>query len=88
MDPAYTGALVSLVFQGEGSRSCIKGEHGALSSSVCPRQWDFLLSNGDWSCVATSTAGTRGVELQVILPILPMIRCFSICGFREGFVIS
>jgi hypothetical protein len=33
--PAYTGALVSLAFQGEGCRSCIREEHVALSSCVC-----------------------------------------------------
>jgi hypothetical protein len=27
--------LISLVFQGEGSRSYIRGEHGALSYCVC-----------------------------------------------------
>jgi hypothetical protein len=29
--------------------------------------------------------GIRSVELQVVLPILPMVSCFSICGFGEGF---
>jgi hypothetical protein len=33
--PAYTGALVSLVFQGEGSRLCIREECGAPSSYMC-----------------------------------------------------
>jgi hypothetical protein len=33
--PVCTGALVSLVFQGEGSRSCSRREHGAPSSCVC-----------------------------------------------------
>jgi hypothetical protein len=35
MDPAYTGALVSQAFQGEGSRSCSRGEGQALSFCVC-----------------------------------------------------
>jgi hypothetical protein len=30
--------------------------------------------------------GIGSVELQVILPILPMVSCFTICGFRESFV--
>jgi hypothetical protein len=34
LDPAYTGAPVSLVFQGEGSRLCCRREHGVLSSCV------------------------------------------------------
>jgi hypothetical protein len=29
--PAYTEALLSLAFQDEGSRSCIRGEHGTPS---------------------------------------------------------
>jgi hypothetical protein len=29
--------------------------------------------------------GIRSIELQVILLILPVVSCFSICGFREGF---
>jgi hypothetical protein len=33
--PAYTGALVFLAFQGEGSRSCSRRERGALISCVC-----------------------------------------------------
>jgi hypothetical protein len=33
--PVCKGELVSLVFKGEGSRLCIRGEHGALSSRVC-----------------------------------------------------
>jgi hypothetical protein len=35
MGPAYIGALVSLMFQGEGSRLCMRGLCGALSSCVC-----------------------------------------------------
>jgi hypothetical protein len=34
MGPAYPGVPVSRVFQGEGSRSCSKGEHGVMSSCV------------------------------------------------------
>jgi hypothetical protein len=76
VEPAYTGALVSLVFQGEGSRSCSLGKHVALSSCVC---WEAGLntkqvpSNGAWSQVETSGGREiRSVELQVILPILPV----------------
>jgi hypothetical protein len=29
--------------------------------------------------------GQGSVELHILLPILPMVSCFSICGFREGF---
>jgi hypothetical protein len=35
MCPAYTGMPVSLAFQDESSRLCVRGEHGALSSCVC-----------------------------------------------------
>jgi hypothetical protein len=35
LGPAYTGAPISLAFQSEVSRSCSRGEHGALSSCVC-----------------------------------------------------
>jgi hypothetical protein len=35
LGPAYTGALISLVFQGEGSRSCSMGECGVQSFCVC-----------------------------------------------------
>jgi hypothetical protein len=35
LGPAYTWVLISLVFQGKGSRLCSRGEHGALSSCVC-----------------------------------------------------
>jgi hypothetical protein len=35
LGPAYMGALVSLAFHGEGSRSYIKGDNGSLSSCVC-----------------------------------------------------
>jgi hypothetical protein len=34
LGPGYTAILVSLVFLGEGSRSCSRGKHGALSSCV------------------------------------------------------
>jgi hypothetical protein len=35
MGPAYTETLVSLAFQGEGSRLCSNRERGAPSSCVC-----------------------------------------------------
>jgi hypothetical protein len=35
MEPAYVGSPGSLAFQGEGSWSCSKGEHEAMSSCVC-----------------------------------------------------
>jgi hypothetical protein len=35
LGPAYIGAPVSLAFQGDGSRSYSRGEHGALSSCMC-----------------------------------------------------
>jgi hypothetical protein len=52
--------LVSLEFQGEGSRLFSRGECGALSSYVC---WEVGLftkgmpSDGAWSRVVTSGAG-------------------------------
>jgi hypothetical protein len=42
-------------------------------------------SNGAWSQVVTSGQGIRSVVLPVILPILPVFSCFSICRFGEGF---
>jgi hypothetical protein len=30
--------------------------------------------------------GMGSVELQAVLPVPPMVSCFSICRFREGFV--
>jgi hypothetical protein len=29
--------------------------------------------------------GIRRVELRAVLPIFPLVSCFSICGFGEGF---
>jgi hypothetical protein len=59
LGPAYTRALASLAFQGEGSRSCSWEDHGALSSCVC---WEAgltierELSYGVWSHVEISGA--------------------------------
>jgi hypothetical protein len=55
---AYIGVLVSLEFQGDGSRSCGRGDHGFLSSCVC---WEAgftlsVLSNETWSHAETSGA--------------------------------
>jgi hypothetical protein len=84
LGPAYTGVLVSLVLQSEGSRSCIRGEHGALSLCVCQTA-GLTLSSGAWSCDVILGVGDWSVELLVFLPILPLVSCFSICRFREGF---
>jgi hypothetical protein len=35
MGPTHTGVPISMVFQGKGSSSCNRGEHGALSCCVC-----------------------------------------------------
>jgi hypothetical protein len=62
MGPAYTGMLVSLAFQGEGSRSYIRGDHGALSSCVWWEAYHQVMDpgspgcfrGGDWECWAMS----------------------------------
>jgi hypothetical protein len=58
---ACTGVLVSLAFQGEGSRSCSRGEGGVPSSFVCQEGLTTKIrpSNGAWSHVATSGAGDQ-----------------------------
>jgi hypothetical protein len=58
--PAYKGAPVFLVFQGEGSRSYIRGSM-EIQVSVCARKWDLLPSYGAWSGAATSGWGESGV---------------------------
>jgi hypothetical protein len=82
MGPAYTGALVSLTFQGEGSRSCI-GRSLELRVPVCAR-WDLLLNNGAWSSQRLQGWGIKSVELQVILPILPLVSCLSVSLFKDS----
>jgi hypothetical protein len=58
--PACTGVLVSLEFQGEGSRSCGREEHGALNSCVC---WEVgLTAKGVPHDGAWSREGTSGVR--------------------------
>jgi hypothetical protein len=48
---------------------------------VCARKQDLPPSNGAWSCVTASGAGDGSVEMQVALPILSVVSCFSICRF-------
>jgi hypothetical protein len=84
--PAYTGTLVSLAFQGEGSRSC---GGGSMELWVPYVYWEVGLttrevpSDGTWSQV---TSGVGDQECWVVnLLIPPVVSCFSDCGFREGF---
>jgi hypothetical protein len=43
------------------------------------------MSTEEWNLWRLQECGIRSVELQVILPGLPIVSCFSICGFGEGF---
>jgi hypothetical protein len=65
--PAYTGVLVSLVFQGEGSRLCRKGEHGVPSSLPLN-----MLSNGAWSRMEISGVG-ESVNCKLLFPFFDTI---------------
>jgi hypothetical protein len=58
VEPAYTGVVFSLAFQGEGSRSCT-GESVELRIPVCAGQRCLPPSNGAWSCAETSEVGDR-----------------------------
>jgi hypothetical protein len=68
-----------------GSRSCSRRDCGALSSYISLRaelnHWEQQ-SGVAWTLWEW---GIRSVELWVLLPIPPMVSCFSICGFREDF---
>jgi hypothetical protein len=83
--PAYTGAQVSLAFQGEGSRLCSSGEHGATTSSG---YWEAGLTTEPTGGMEPEAMwkfqgwGTRSVEVQVV-PILPLVSGFSICRFGK-----
>jgi hypothetical protein len=78
-----TGVLVFLAFQSEGSKLCSKGGHGTPSSCVCweaglTTKHQVIESGAMWRL---QSWGIGTVELQVVLPILPMTSCFFICGF-------
>jgi hypothetical protein len=82
---AYMLLLIPLAFQDEGSRSCIRQEHGAPSSWVCraseltAKWWCLEL------CCEFRTEGLRVVELWVALSILPVVSFSSTWGFSESF---
>jgi hypothetical protein len=87
--PAYTGAPVSLAFQGESSRSC-GGERVELWVPECAGKQGILPSE-HWVMESGAEQQLQGqgiwsVELWVLLPIFPhVVICFSICRFREDF---
>jgi hypothetical protein len=60
--PTFTGALLSSEVQSEGSRSCIRGDCGGLSSFVCEEvrlTFKGVPSYGAWSDVPTSVVGDQ-----------------------------
>jgi hypothetical protein len=88
MGSAYIGAPVSLAFQGGGIRSCSGRGHGALSSCMC-QEAGLTTECGAMETGHVATSGTGDPECSVVsqqLPILPVVSCFSTCGFGEGFV--
>jgi hypothetical protein len=89
MGPAYTGMQESLVFQGEGNRLCSRG--GAWSSKFLSVLRSRTYCQACWEMEPGATRRLQGwgigsVEPWVVLPILPVVGCFSICRFGEGFV--
>jgi hypothetical protein len=82
--PAYTGVLVSLAFQAEGSRHVL-GVAWSFEFLCVPgsRTYHWIMEPG--AAWWLQEQGIRSVELQVILPILPMVSCISICVFGEGY---
>jgi hypothetical protein len=78
MGPTYTGVLVSLAFQGEGSRSCSRGWGVGIWSSkfLCvlgSRTYQQVPSNGAWSHRWLQGHGIRCVELQVFFSFFPWL---------------
>jgi hypothetical protein len=72
MGPAYTVALVSLAVRVKAT-GCVVGESMKLQVRVCVLQWDLPPNNG----ACDFRGGGMGVELWVLLPILPVVSRFS-----------
>jgi hypothetical protein len=82
------GAQISGTASGWGETSLCKRESEVLSSCMC--------QEADWLQTACRVMepgsvqwlqgqGIGNAELQIVLPILPMASCFSICRFGVGF---
>jgi hypothetical protein len=82
MRSAYTGRWFPWCFRVKVAGHILGGSM-ELWVIVCVGKWNLLPSNGTWSRRAASEAGSA--ELQVVLSILPLVSCFSICRFGESF---